>query len=301
MNKIIISTTTLCLIVAIFSTSAFGTCIFDGKIEKLASETEYWGLLFAVGEYKDHPEQNRLSMLYAVDELYDVLVDAPEWESEHIHLITGQYATGINLIKGLIWLIKNEDSNDYVLIYLTTHGSPLIDQNKLPVDLPPKDEIDGADEILLMYDGFSNPYAFIWDDLLNFLLSFLEAKGVCLIVDSCFSGGFNDYPFFGNGHQRYNTETYSKEFAGELATQKRVVLMSSEEDTYSYGSQFSNYLIEGLAGKADNTLPYGNFDGINSAEESFEYAQDLVDQNGYGNQHPTILDLYPGDFPVTSK
>lgn len=300
MNKIIISTITLCLIVALLSTSAFGIYIFDGKTKKLASETEYWGLLFAVGEYKDHPEQNRPSMLNAVDELYNVLVDAPEWKSDHIHMITGRYGTGINLIKGLLWLIENEDSDDYVLIYLTTHGSPLIDQNRLPVDLPPKDERDGADEILLMYEGFSNPYAFIWDDLLNFLLSFLEAKGVCLIVDSCFSGGFNDYPFFGDNFQGYTTKSYSKELAEELATQKRVVLMSSEEDTYSYGSQFSNYLIEGFTGKADNTIPFGNFDGINSAEESFEYAQELVDQFGYGNQHPTILDLYPGEFPVTS-
>ena len=42
----------------------------------------------------------------------------------------------------------------------------------------------------------------------------------------------------------------------------RIILMSSEEDTLSYGSHFSNFLIEGFWGWADVT---GNGDGINSA------------------------------------
>jgi hypothetical protein len=298
MNKKIIPII-ICIIISLSSTSVYGFNV-NKKTENLSLGTEYWGLLFAVGEYKDHPEQNRPSMLDAVSELYDTLVAAPEWAPDHINIITGRYATGINFIKGLIWLIQNEDSNDYVLIYITTHGSPLKDTDGHPIDIPPRDERDGADEILVMYEGFSNPYAFIWDDLLNLLLSFLEAKGVCLIVDSCFSGGFNDYPYFDFNNQVYTQESYIQGLAEELATQKRVVLMSSEEDTYSYGSLFSNYLINGFEGMADIAIPFGNYDGINSAEESFQYAQALVDLYGHGNQHPTILDLYPGEFPVTS-
>ena len=64
----------------------------------------------------------------------------------------------------------------------------------LPLDLPPKDESDGMDEFLVMYNGFENPYCIIWDDWLNFFLSRIKCQGLCLIVDSCYSGGFNDKP-----------------------------------------------------------------------------------------------------------
>ena len=261
--------------------------------------TEYWALLFAVGIYRNNPNQDRPSMLEAVDDLYDVLIDSSQWQSDHIHVVKGSQATGQNLIKELLWLIQSEDGDDMSLIYITTHGSPLLAENGDPIDIPPKDEADGADEILVMYDGFDNPYAFIWDDLLNFFLSLLQSQGVCLIVDSCFSGGFNDVPFKGNTIEDYTLESFSEGLAEEIATQGRVVLMSSEEDTYSYGSYFSNYLIDGFEGSADIST-FGNGDGINSAEESFYYAQRLVDLYGHGNQHPTILDLYPGEFPVTS-
>jgi len=256
--------------------------------------TEYWALLFAVGVYHNHSNQNRPSMLEAVDDLYDVLVDSPEWQEDHIHVVKGSQATGQRLIHELLWLIQNEDKDDMSLVYLTTHGSPLNDQNGFPIDIPPKDEADGADEILVMYNGFETWYSFIWDDMLNFFLGMLQSKGVCLIVDSCFSGGFNDAPFRGMA-QNYGVESFTEGLAEELSAQNRIVLMSSEEDTVSYGSYFSFYLIDGFNGHRDF---YGNGDGINSAEESFNYAQYKVDSMGY--QHPTILDLYPGEFQVTS-
>lgn len=258
--------------------------------------TERWALLFAVGVYYNHPEQDRHSMLDAVDDLYDVLVDSDYWQPDHIHKVKGSQGTGQRLIQELIWLIQNEDEDDMTLVYITTHGSPLKDEYGQPWDLPPRDEEDGVDEILIMYHGFENWYAFIWDDLLNFFLSLLQSKGVCLIVDSCYSGGFNDFPMpYTTRLCEYDNKLFVHGLAEDLATQRRVVLMSSEEDTVSYGSHFSNYLIKGFWGAADS---WGNGDGINSAEESFYYAQYWVDS--IGRQHPTMLDLYPGEFPVTS-
>jgi hypothetical protein len=262
-----------------------------------SDRTEYWGLIFAVGEYYNNPDQNRPSMLEAADNLYEVLIDSPHWQPDHLHLVKGSQATGQALIRELIWLSQNDDSDDMALIYLTTHGSPLKNGNGLPVDLPPKDENDGADEILVMYHGFDRWYAFIWDDLLNFFISLLSSKGVCLIVDSCYSGGFNDYPAFGqtNMAPNYSAADYITGMTEELAAQNRVVLMSSEEHTVSYGSDFSDFIIQGFWGWADL---FGNQNGETSAEESFFYAQFWVDL--IGNQHPTILDLYPGEFLVTT-
>jgi len=56
--------------------------------------TEYWALLFAVGIYRDNPNKDRPSMLEAVDDLYDVLIDSPQWQPDHIHVVKGSQATG---------------------------------------------------------------------------------------------------------------------------------------------------------------------------------------------------------------
>jgi len=261
--------------------------------EKKIESTEYWALIFAVGIYKNHPNQNRLSMLEAADDLYNSLLTHSNWNEENIHIVKGEEATGANLIRELMWLIENEDNNDYSLIYLTTHGSPLKDQNGDIIDIPPKDEADGSDEILVMYDGFENWYSFIWDDLLNFFLGMLQSKGICLIVDSCYSGGFND-DYIVDSIEDISYKSFNEEFGNELLQQNRVILMSSEESTVSYGSYFSFHLIDGFNGIADYL---GNNDGINSAEESFYYAQSKVDLLGW--QHPTILDNFPGEFPIT--
>lgn len=267
------------------------------KLNQEKTETNYWALLFAVGVYKNNPDQNRPSMLEAVNNLYDVLLDSPQWQVENIHKITGSEATGLRLIQELIWLIKNEDSDDMSLIYITTHGSPLRDFRGYPLDFPPKDESDGSDEILVMYEGFDKWYAFIWDDLLNFFLSLLQSKGICLIIDSCFSGGFNDNPMFESSvPMKYTAKSFIEGFAEEVATQGRVVLMSCEENEVSYGSDFSDLLITGFVGLAD-IYPFGNGDGITSAEESFIFADFWL--TFIGQQNPTILDLYNGEFPVT--
>ena len=256
-------------------------------------DTEYWAIIFAVGIYYNHPEKNIPSMIECAENLYKVLIDSPNWQKDHIHKIIAYEATGRRLIRELLWLIRNEDSDDMSLIYLTSHGGQLLDQDGNPLDLPPKDEDDGSDEILAMYNGFDKWYAIIWDDLLNFFLSFLQSKGVCLIVDSCFAGGFNDEPMFaGTTDENYTAESFAKGFTEELATQGRVVLMSCQEDEVSYALGFSDFLIDGFWGQADL---FGNNDGINSAEEAFDYAVSLMGEE----QHPTILDLYTGEFPVT--
>jgi len=259
--------------------------------------TEYWALLVGVGVYLNHPSQNRPSMLEAVDNLQDVLLDSPLWSKNHIRVIKGEEATMRNLIKGLIWLIRKEDRNDMSVIYITTHGYPLKDENGTPIDIPPKDEEDGADEALIMYEGFEEWYGNIWDDLLNFFLSLLQSKGVCLIIDSCYSGGFNDKPMFSRSlHNEYSKETFLRDFIKNLGSKNRIILMSCQENEVSYGSIFSSFITQGFWGAADL---FGNNDGINSAEEAFNFAEPRVRLLSGGDQCPTILDLYSGEFTVT--
>ena len=257
--------------------------------------TEFWALLVAVGVYENHPDSNRPSMLEAVDNLHDVLVDSLLWDEKHIHVLKAENATLKNLIREFIWLILKEDKNDMSLVYITTHGSPAKDKDGNFVDIPPKDEEDGADEILVMHRGLEKWNDIIWDDLLNFFLRLLKSKGICVIIDSCYSGGFNDQ-YFKSKLKVQPIESFNQGFAREMASKRRVVLMSCEEDTLSYGSFFTNFLITGFRGAADLS---GNGDGINSAEEAFNYAEPLVRFITEDEQCPTMLDLYSGEFTVT--
>lgn len=247
-------------------------------------------------------------MLEAVDNLYSTLIDSSNWQADHIYVLKGSQATTFNVIKALIWLIRNEDKDDYSFVYITTHGGPL-KRNGLPWDIPPKDESDGDDEVLTMYYGFER-FDHITDDMLNFFFKFFQSKGLCVIIDSCFSGGFDDplksFNTLKDDKQKidnknsnvknFESEKFTQGIVGELAVQGRVVLMSCEEEEYSYNSYFSDYITSGFNGWADLT---GNLDGINSAEEAFNFAYPWVVLFTLGEQHPTIVDQYPGDFPVT--
>ncbi len=234
----------------------------------------FWGLIFAVGYYYNHPDKNRPEMINASNSLQATLLDSSNWQPDHIHLVQGSEATGKRLMQELRWLAKNSQPGDYVLVYITTHGAQMR-LNGRPLDLPPKDEPDGMDEFLMMYNGFDKWYSIVWDDPLNLCLSAIKCQGLCLIVDSCFSGGFNDRPLPSSGQQR-------------------VVLMSCAENEESYGTSFSDSLITGFQGWADWVLFGGNGDGVVTAEEAFGFAQYFV-----SGQTPTIADYSSAEFPVT--
>ena len=153
-------------------------------------EIEYWALLVAVGVYADHPEEDRPAMLREVDNLHELLLVSEHWEEDHIKVIKGENGTVRNIVNGLRWLDKMDDKDDFSLVYIATHGFPL------RFDIPPFDEDDECDEALVSYWGFKYPWSIIWDDLLNLMLSLLNSRGVCVAIDSCYSGGFNDPPFF---------------------------------------------------------------------------------------------------------
>ena len=236
---------------------------------KIGKNTQYWALVVGIGKYADSPESNRPDMIPEATGFRDLLLQTSWWSADHTRLITAENATRSNIIAGFRWLINQASADDVVVVYLSTHG------NQLPLDIPPKDEADGFDEMLVTYWGFAYNTSFITDDTINILLNQLKSNNVCLIVDSCYAGGFNDHWKLLKG----------------APEQHRVILMGSCEDELSYSGGFAPYLIDGLRGYADS-----NKDGIVTAEEAFAYAQPRSNQQ----QHPTIYDGYPGELPLTT-
>jgi len=259
---------------------------------QVTADTEYWALLVAVAVYADDPQQNRPLMLEEVDDFYELLLESPWWSEDHIKVIKGEEATTTGIIQGLRWLDQMEDSDDISVVYITTHGFPL------GVDIPPADEADGTDEALVSFWGFAYPNLYIWDDQLNFYLNRLESYGVCLIVDSCYAGGFNDTSDWNLSIQSvnpfYQIQTdqaitkWIQGFGEEVQAQGRVVLMASCEDEVSYSGGFAPYLIDGFRGFGDT-----NMDGIVTAEEAFYYSEPRTYR-----QHPTMYDGYDGELPL---
>ena len=291
----------VCLLILFCLLSTSGVAIKFNQISSCndtnktnTGDTEYWAYLVAVGRYLNHPNQDRPSMLREVENLYDCLLENDHWDADHIRKIKAADATLKDIKDGFKWLDSVEDEDDICLVFLTTHGF------HLPFDIPPFDEADGEDEALIPYEGFDNSNLFLWDDQLNYYLGNLESKVICVIVDSCYSGGFNDRPRSknilptGQPNEECDSVRWINGIIEDINEKGRVVLMSSQEDEVSYGSRFSNHLIAGFEGLGD-----ANSDDIITSEEAFWYAKPIIEEGG--SMHPTILDLYTGELPLTGE
>ncbi|MCX6663961.1 MAG: caspase family protein, partial [Euryarchaeota archaeon] len=237
---------------------------------KITKDTQYWALVVGIGEYAENPEQNRPGMILEANDFRDLLLQTSWWSADHIKLLTAEDTTRSNILAGFRWLNTMASSDDVVLVYLSTHG------NYLPLDIPPQDEADNADEMLVTYWGFAYNTSFITDDQINIMLNQLKSNNVCLIVDSCYAGGFNDH----------------WKLLKSAPEQHRIILMGSREDEEAMSGGFAPYLIDGLRGYADS-----NGDGIVTAEEAFVYAE----LRRFSFQTPTIYDGYPGELALTTS
>jgi hypothetical protein len=237
---------------------------------KTETERQYWALLVGIGKYADNPEQNRPDMILEVNDFQNLLLQSSWWSADHIKMLTAEDATVSNILAGFRWLSRVASADDVVVVYLSTHGM------YHSFDIPPKDETDGLDEFLISYWGFAYNLSFINDDTINVLLNKIKSDNVCLIVDSCYAGGFNDH----------------WKLLKSAPEQPRVILMGSCEDEEAVSGGFAPYLIDGLRGYADT-----NEDGIITAEEAFNYTQ----PRSSPWQTPTIYDGYPGELPLTTN
>ncbi len=262
----------------------------SGPQSATVDATEYWALCVGIGVYAENPEQDRPLMISEVDTFAQTLLDSG-YPSDHVKVIQAENATISNILAGFRWLRTHEDSNDVSLVFLSTHGSPLLSPKGTPIDLPPKDETDGADEMLITYWGFAIPTAFLWDDEINVELNQLQSQGVCLIVDSCYAGGFNDHWTLDTpGSFTQSAQQWMTGFGEDVKGQNRVILMGCQEDEEASSGAFAPWLIDGLRGYADS-----NHDGIVTAEEAFNYTEPRTTW-----QHPTIYDGYPGELPLVT-
>lgn len=226
---------------------------------------ENWAVIIGASRYINAT----LDLKYAnnsAQSMYDVLLTDPEWDEDHVVLLLDEMASRVNIQIAVLWLMLNADSNDRLLVYYSGHGLFFY-------DMPPFDEVDYWDELILTYSSF------ILDDTLNGLLCLIDVDSMVVIIDSCYSAGMIE----------------------DLEEPGRVLLSSSDGSKISWehpdleNGVFTYYLVEGLAGQADL-----NQNGKISAEELFEYTlpkvivftEDFED----GPQIPQMYDGYEGEL-----
>lgn len=178
--------------------------------------------------------------------IYDIFTD-PKYggiPKENATLLLNEKATRVNMLSALR-SIKNIDG--YIYVYYSGHGAPKMKEDKavdaylVPYDVSIKDpEIMEDTSITISY--------------LQDIIKKSKSKGVMVAIDACFSGG----------GEKSITVKGGKPLVGmfapgliEQADPEKVIITSSameeqswEDDTEIKGGIFSNYLIEGLKGKA---------------------------------------------------
>ena len=155
------------------------------------SDTKYWAILIGFEKYEDN------SLMAAAYNpayyIYDALCNSSAWEKENIFLLNDEKGTKQNILNSLEDMSKKIGPNDVFFFYFVSHGSQIEDKNG--------DEDDGKDEIIAPYDikkegGILNGLIggelvnYITDDMIDEKLDNIHCKGICLIFDSCYCGGF---------------------------------------------------------------------------------------------------------------
>jgi hypothetical protein len=258
-----------------------------------ADETEYWAVVVSTFENCTF--------------VYDTLIDEQSWDESHIKLLYLDEATKDNILDALDWLAQNSDSNDIVLFSDNSHGC----YKRGVCGIAPWD----YDEI-----------GMITIDELDEKFDNMEAYGMCLVFDCCFSGNFVDRTF---PLGKNNVVMFKEVFQAGIEGNGRVVLMETmkfgtgfkmsftrSDTNESETITFSRFIAQAFREKIDY-----NGDGLCSAEEAFRYARkeflpyaifaflmikvqilSFIASGGFFMiPFPTIYDGFEGELPIVFR
>jgi hypothetical protein len=257
------------------------------------NQVEYWAVVVGLSDYPGTVNDLPYSAKDAQD-VRNALLTSDIWSSNHITLLTDDDATKVAIKDAIDAVVSVCDSNDLFFFFFSGHGFFTYDHS-------PIDEDDNLDEYLCPYDFSPNR---ILDDELGQWLGELPTTKVAVAIDSCFSGGMI---------KSESEEVYIKSLAIEGNPQvgdgfakdlddvlQGVILTACEEAESAWellilrNSIFTNMFTEGLWHSAADA----NGNGQISMEETYDYLYPRVVAVSEGDQHPQMLDNYPGELKI---
>ena len=210
-----------------------------------------------------------------------------------IKLITNSQASYENIKRAVTGWLNKTDSEGLALFYFSGHGAFQTDSDG--------DESDRKDEVLVPYD-YPVAKRFIVDDEIKEWLTNLKAKNVVFIADSCHSGTAHKAvrtfyspsgkktidPLEDSIGKDLTEKSLAKSGVGSKESGKTIVALEAskpdqdaKENRSLRHGVFTNFLIEGLKGKADK-----NGNKKISVKELFDYTHKEVYQFTNKRQEP---------------
>lgn len=241
----------------------------------------------------------------AIDLKDALLCDGENWTESNIELLIDSDATFSNVEGAMTTMSTAAGLDDVCVFYFSGHGGRRPDKT-------PEDEADGEDEVLVAWDDD------IYDDDLADWLEAFASQHICVMVDTCFSGGMtksSGAPLRAVKGDGFAADLVRKYAAGKAASRALaepvtkatgdtdlsglVVLMACDDDEVSMeypslaNGLFTFFIVEGMRQASTDT----GGDGFVSAEEAFEYAGPRVQQFD-PDQTPQLYDQHEGDLDL---
>lgn len=239
--------------------AAAGSSYIDLKSEPMPCEIkDKWALVVGISNFKDPSFDLKYAAKDAID-FRNYLVNEANFRPDHVKLLTDAQATRDNIVGflGDRWLKRLANSQDLVVIYISSHGSAA------------KEEVGGTN-FILPYDGNLGNMVFTgipmqW--LTAGLKEMVHCNRFLLVLDVCHGGAALP------GAKGIVRE-HRADFKSLSVGMGEVVLASSGSEQVSWESKryangvFTKRLIEGLRLKGDST----------TLGEAYSYSKEKIEE-----------------------
>lgn len=212
-----------------------------------------WALVVGISRFTDskipHLNFTTADANAFATELTDAAVG--RFPASHVRVLTDEQATTKNIKEGLNWIARHAGTNDLVVIYVATHGTPRT-----------IDTAGGANYLVTydteVYSGgsfdedamFATAYPMV--ELANSVATRMKALRTAVILDTCYSGGAaNSAPAAAAG-ELANKSPSNQMLERMSQGTGRVVMSASQVDEESLESPalghgyFTYYLLQAL-------------------------------------------------------
>ncbi len=220
-------------------------------------------VIVGAARYLDHREMLEANADAA--NMVDFARDHMGFAPENITVLADRQASYATIMSTLDGLVASTGRSDRVLVYFSTHGSQLADEDG--------DEADGLDETIVVYDSIMDGTGanHIRDDELAAALDRLVGRDVTVIIDTSHTlservDGYNTLTR--RGEPSFIPAAADRRVWSSVAPLQTAFVGITEGATQA-SSIFTNFFIEGAAGR----LADRNADGIVTNAELFAYVR----------------------------
>jgi hypothetical protein len=147
-------------------------------------------LCVGINKFRDRDIRPLRGCVNDARDIAEILVEQYGFDANCVRLLLDEQATKANYLTHLDWLITGARAGDTVVLFTSSHGSHIPDQNG--------DEADDEDEVLVMYDHDWSRTVLTDDEIEAHLRRLPQGATLITLWDTCHSGTLNDGAYASN-------------------------------------------------------------------------------------------------------